>query len=220
MFAKGPVDAAQARRRSGEGPARVHQAGQGKPPDAPQGIHRCGHQAVPGHPGLLQDRSAQGHRVRNGEAKTKFQAEWSKAVAALEEYQKFLQGDLLAKSTGSFRMGEAHQRLLQLTTLGNIPLNDLQAQAQADYKNIRNTMVLLSAQFYKIMDPKFNVDTVQNVPVEQLINNVVPHVFDRIKTEQPAKTEVADRINAAVAEIKAFIDKTKIIDLPADPFVA
>jgi uncharacterized protein (DUF885 family) len=153
------------------------------------------------------------------EVKTKFQTEWTKAVAALEEYQKFLQGDLLAKSTGSFRMGEAHQRLLQLTTLGNIPLNDMQAQAQADYKNIRREMLKISAQFYKIMDPKFNVETVQNVTEDQLTNNVVPHVLDRIKTEQPTKTEVADRINAAVAEIKAFIDQTKIIDLPADPFV-
>jgi uncharacterized protein (DUF885 family) len=153
------------------------------------------------------------------DVKTKFQAEWTKAVAALDDYQKFLQGDLLAKSTGSFRMGEAHQRLLQLTTLGNIPLNDLVARAQADYKNIRREMLKISAQFYKIMDPKFNVETVQNVTEDQLTNNIVPHVLDRIKTEQPAKAEVMDRIKAAVSEIQAFIEKTKIIELPSDAIV-
>jgi len=151
------------------------------------------------------------------DAKAKFQAELAKVVPALEEYKQFLEGTLLAKSTGSFRLGEAHQRFLQLTTLGNLTLNDLLAQAQADYKNIRAEMVLLSSNYYRIMDPKFNIDTVQNVSVDQLTNNVVPHVLARINANRPAKAEVFDRIKAAAAEIAAFIDKTKVLDIPAAP---
>ncbi len=153
----------------------------------------------------------------SADAKTKFQAELKKVIPALEDYKQFLEGTLLAKSTGSFRLGEAHQRFLQLTTLGNVSLNDLVAQAQVDYKNIRSEILLLSSNFYRIMDPKFDIDKVQNVSVDQLINNVVPHVMSRINADRPAKAEVLDRIKAAAAEIGAFVDKSKVLDYPAAP---
>ncbi|NTV73655.1 MAG: DUF885 family protein, partial [Holophaga sp.] len=58
--------------------------------------------------------------------KSRFQAESSKAVAALEDYQSFLQTQLLPKSTGNFRLGEqAHSRLLTLTSEFSIPAQEL-----------------------------------------------------------------------------------------------
>ncbi|MBN1938912.1 MAG: DUF885 family protein [Candidatus Aminicenantes bacterium] len=170
--------------------------------------------------GILEFYNTEAAQLAGGapaDVKAKFDAALGKARPALEDYKQYLSGTLLAKSTGSFRLGEAHQRFLQLTTLGNIPLNDLVARAQADWKNIRREMLLISAQFYKIMDPKFNVETVQNVTEDQLTNNVVPHVFERINTNRPTKAEFFDKIKAAAAEIEAFINKTKIIEFPATP---
>ena len=49
------------------------------------------------------------------ESRSKFQAELGKTVIALEDYQRFLQTELLSRSTGNFRLGEAHKRMFQLT---------------------------------------------------------------------------------------------------------
>jgi len=150
------------------------------------------------------------------DAKSKFQAELAKLIPALDDYLKFLQNDLAPKSTGSFRLGEAHQRLLQLTTLGTIPLTDLQQNALADFKNIRRAMLLVSAQFYKIMDPKFDIDKVSNVSEDTLTNNVVPHVLERINNGAAARAPFLERVKNAAAEIKAFLDQTKLFDVPAE----
>ena len=56
--------------------------------------------------------------------KAKLQSELAKAVPALEDYQNFLNNELLAKSTGNFQLGTAHPRLVRITFQNDIPLTD------------------------------------------------------------------------------------------------
>jgi uncharacterized protein (DUF885 family) len=151
-------------------------------------------------------------------AKTKFNAEYAKAVAALDDYGKFLQGELLTRSTGNFRLGnEAHQRILQLTTGDALMPADLSAWAKADTTNIRNEMFKICFPYYKIMDPEFNIEEPPaNLTGDGLINRVVAHVLNKIKVNQPTKEEWTSKIKANVDAVKAFIDKTKLLDVPAE----
>jgi len=151
-------------------------------------------------------------------AKVKYTSEHAKAVAALEDFGRFLQGDLLARSTGNFRLGEAHQRTFQLTTGGSMMMNELGARATADTTNIRREMFKICFSYYKIMDPEFDIE---NPPdnfkqEQQLINKVVPHVLNKIKSNQPTKEEWCARIKANVEDVKVFLNRTKILDVPAD----
>jgi len=153
------------------------------------------------------------------DAKAKFQAEWAKLIPALEDYQRFLQADLLAKSTGNFRLGEAHQRMLQLTTGGSVMLNELLDRAKTDTKNLRREMFLVCMPYYKIMDPKFDIENPPaNLSQDQnlLFNNVIPHVMNKIKSAQPAKEEWFNKIKAAADDVKAFIEKTKLLEMPQE----
>ena len=153
------------------------------------------------------------------EAKSKFQVELGKAIIALEDYQRFLQADLLPRSTGNFRLGEAHQRIFQLTSSGMIMLNELGARATADAKNLRREMFLVCMPYYKIMDPKFDLDnTPANITQDQLFNNVVPHVMNQIKSAQPTKEDWFNKIKSTTDEIKAFIAKQGLLDVPEDSF--
>jgi uncharacterized protein (DUF885 family) len=148
-------------------------------------------------------------------AKAAFQAELIKVVAALEDYGKFLQNDLLAKSTGNFRLGEGHQRIFQLTLGNTLQMNELSAQAKADAANIRKEMFKVCFSYYKIMDPKFDVENPPtNLTGDGLINNVVGHVLNKIKSAQPTKEEFAARIKARSDDVQAFIVKTGLIDVP------
>lgn len=150
------------------------------------------------------------------EAKSKFQAEYAKAVAAVDDYGKFLSGELQGKSTGNVRFGpEAHQRTLQVRTGHTMMLNDLNAIATADTKNIRNEMFKACFAYFKIMDPKFDIEKPPaNLSGDQLVNTVVLHVLNKIKSNQPAKDEWTAKIKAAAADIKTFLGTTKMLDVP------
>jgi hypothetical protein len=153
------------------------------------------------------------------DVKAKFGAEHAKAVAALEDYAKFVQGDLLARSTGNFRLGEAHQRIFQLTTGGSIMMNELGARATADTTNLRREMFKVCFSYYKIMDPEFDIENPPdplNKQEQQLINKVVPHVLNKIKSNQPTKEEWLSKVKSNAEAIKAFLDQTKLLDVPAE----
>ena len=116
-------------------------------------------------------------------SKSKLQQNLTKVISALEDYQSFLQNELLARSTGAIRLGEqAHRRLIQLTFQNNITLADLVARATADYKNTRREMFLVCIPFYKIMAPKIDLDNPPpNLTEDQLINETISHVLNKIE---------------------------------------
>ena len=148
--------------------------------------------------------------------KSKLKANLAKAIPALEDYQNFLQNELLPRSTGNFRLGEqAHLRLSRLKFQNDIPLQELNARADADYKNIRREMFLVCIPLYKIMDPKINLDNPPpNLKEDQLINITVKHVLDKIKVDHVAKEDYINRIKTSAEEIKNFIIQNEVIELP------
>lgn len=149
-------------------------------------------------------------------SKSAFQAELAKAVAALEDYQRFLQNELLPRSTGNFRLGaDTHLRLLRMTSQGNVPIDELVARATADVKNIRREMFLVCIPFYKIMYPGINLEQLTTQRSEEEVRNIViKGVFDKIKVDHAVRSEFVAKIAASAANIKAFLAQNKIIDLP------
>lgn len=154
--------------------------------------------------------------------KSRFQAEWSKVVAALEDYQSYLQSQLLPKSTGNFRLGEqVHSRLLTLTSEFSIPAPELVARANADYKNLRREMFLVCIPFFRIMYPNINLEQLTTQRDEEEVRDIVIQgVFDKIKVEHTARETFLEQDRATVAELKTFFKETKLVDLPdVDPVI-
>ncbi|MFQ6109095.1 MAG: DUF885 family protein, partial [Candidatus Aminicenantales bacterium] len=149
-------------------------------------------------------------------SKSKLQENLSKVIPALEDYQSFLQNELLARSTGNIRLGgEAHRRLIRLTFQNNIPLLELVSRAQADYKNIRREMFLVCIPFYKIMEPKIDLENPPpNLTEDQLINETISHVFDKIKGDHPTKDELLGQVKTSAEQVKSFIQEKDLAGLP------
>jgi uncharacterized protein (DUF885 family) len=147
------------------------------------------------------------------------QTEIVKAVAALEDYERFLKGELLAKSTGNFRTGESHLRALRMTTQGNLPIiEEVVQRSLADFNNIRREMFLVCIPFYKIMYPNVDIEQLGRTKGdEQTKNIVIQGVLDKIKTDHVGRDEFIGRINTAAASIKDFIQKQGLINLPEEP---
>jgi hypothetical protein len=150
------------------------------------------------------------------DAKSRFQADLTKAVAALEDYRSYLQTQLLPKSTGNFRLGEqAHSRLLTLTSEFSIPAQELVARAGADFKNLRREMFLVCIPFYRIMYPNINLEQVTTQRGEEEVRDIVIQgVFDKIKVEHSTKENFLENNKATVETLKSFFEQTKLIDLP------
>jgi hypothetical protein len=148
--------------------------------------------------------------------KSKLKADLAKLIPALKDYQNFLKNELLPRSTGNFRLGEqAHLRLARLTLQNDIPLQELNARADADYKNIRREMFLVCIPLYKIMNPKIDLDNPPpNLTEDQLINMTVSHVLDKIKTEHVTKEDYLEKIRTSAEEVKNFIIQNNIVELP------
>jgi len=155
-----------------------------------------------------------------GDSKSKFQAELDKVFPALRDYQRFLESDLLARSTGNFRLGQdAHTRLLRLTCQGTLPMQDILAIAKADSTNIRNDMGLIAMPFYRIMYPDQNMEqlSVQYKDKVDLLRTIfIKGVLDKIKVDHATKENYIDRVRASVDEIKAFLAQTKMLDIPEE----
>jgi len=150
------------------------------------------------------------------EMKSRFQGEWAKTVAALEDYQSFLQTQLLPKSTGNFRLGEqAHSRLLTLTSEFSIPAQELVARAKADYNNIRREMAMVSMPFYRIMYPNINMEQLSTQYNEEQLRSIfIKGVLDKIKGEHPTKENFVEQAKKSAETIKSFLTEKGLIELP------
>jgi len=151
--------------------------------------------------------------------KTKLQANLAKVIPALDDFQNFLQNELLPRSAGSFRLMEAHARLVRTTFQNNIPVQEMLAQAEADAKNIRREMLKTCFALYKIMDPAFDIENPPanlNANEDQLINSVVFHIFDKIKNRHVTKDEFTAKINSLITEVKSYLEDKQFADLPPD----
>ncbi|MCK7476427.1 MAG: DUF885 family protein [Candidatus Moduliflexus flocculans] len=146
------------------------------------------------------------------------QAEVTKAVAALEDYQRYLKGELLAKSSGNFRMPDAHLRTLRMKTQGNLPiLEEVVQRSLADFNNIRREMFLVCIPFYKIMFPNVDIEQLGRTKGEEQTRNIVIQgVLDKIKGDHVGRDEFIGRINQAAAGIKGFIQQQGLMNLPEE----
>jgi hypothetical protein len=151
--------------------------------------------------------------------KSKLLAELTKAVKELTVYKDFLSNELLPRSTGNFRLAEAHRRLVRGTYQNNIPIADLVARAKADYNNLRREMFLVCIPFYRIMYPNINLEQLTTQRGEEEVKNIaIMGVFNKIEGEHITKDEFIDKLKTSKEEIKKFIQENQLLDLPEVDF--
>jgi uncharacterized protein (DUF885 family) len=148
--------------------------------------------------------------------RTKLLAELGKVIPELESYQTFLSNELLPKSTGNIRLGEAHARLLRLTLQNNIPIQELVERATADIKNITNVeMSMVCLPLYRLMYPEVDMQQLAAQRSDSEMRRIlIQGVLDKAKENHVTKDEFMDKLQASVEEIKTFLMENQFVDLP------
>ncbi len=146
------------------------------------------------------------------------QAEVAKAITALEDYQRFLQGELLGKSTGNFRLGEFHLRILRMKSAGSLPiLEEIVPRSLADFNNIHKAMGLFCLPYFNLMYPDIDPDQLAaQKGADEALRFVIQSVIDKLKVSHPSQDEYLNAIQGASENVKDFLSQNDLLDLPQD----
>jgi len=134
------------------------------------------------------------------------------AVAGqLKDYQKFLEGDLAARATGQWRLGERKfKRKLELVLDSGMSAGQVLADAEAEFDRVRDAMYVVARQLWPSYFPKNTLPPDDAEGRRETITKVIEAVNQ--EHGQP-ETLVADA-RATVEKIKAFIRERDYLRLP------
>jgi uncharacterized protein (DUF885 family) len=134
------------------------------------------------------------------------------AVAAqLQDYQKFLEGDLLSRADGQWRLGpKKFKRKLELVLDSGMSADQVLADAEAEFARVRDDMYVVARQLWPAYFPKTVLPPDDPEGRRQAITKIIAAVNQ--EHGQP-DTLVADA-RATVEKIKAFIRQRHYLRLP------
>ncbi len=132
-------------------------------------------------------------------------------VAALNEYQAFLEGDLMARATGDWRLGRKRfARKLALVLDAGLTADQVLADAEAEFDRVNRELYVVSRQLWSRYFPKEALP-----PSDDEGRRVtVARVTQAVGGEHGEPEALVDDARATVDRIKAFIRDRDILRLP------
>jgi uncharacterized protein (DUF885 family) len=147
------------------------------------------------------------------ELKKKFQKESERAVAALKDYQDYLEKDLLPRSKGDFRLGrELFEKKLSYTLHSTLDPDEILQRAQSEYKRVRKDMLEIALPLHNKIFPSHKHPETG----ESLINIVVREVQDEIARDHPKGEELLEVCRKTNLDLEKFVKERELISLSDD----
>lgn len=132
------------------------------------------------------------------------------AVKALEDYGAWLEKDLLPRSTGDFRLGDAKfRRKLKFALQSDLTKEQILERAMADLRATQNKMFDIALPLYKKYFPK------QEPPKSRKI--VIKAVLDRLAEDRPTNETIVEQANRDLKKATEFVRERKLVSLPTEP---
>src|SRR5205814_3957735 len=139
-----------------------------------------------------------------------FQAAQAGALAALEGYQKWLEQDLLPRSTGDFRLGEAKFRQkLRFALDSDLSKEEILRRAEADLKETHAAMHAIAQQLWpQIFAGK---------PLPEDRAAAIKAVLDEAARKHPSNETVIAQASGNLEETTAFVREKGIVSVLDEP---
>lgn len=134
------------------------------------------------------------------------------AVTALQEYQKFLQAELLPQATGEWRLGrERFATKLGLDLESPMTAEDVSKAAKAEFARVLAEMAEISVKLWPSLH-----DTEPANPAFSALSRVemIRKVIEKVSKDKVAVDGLVAEALKASKELKDFIQQKKILDLP------
>lgn len=135
-----------------------------------------------------------------------------KAVAALTEYGRWLQDDLLPRADGDFRLGDANFRArLRYSLESDLPKEEILRRAQAALKQTQEDMYKTAVPLYVKFFPG------QPVPVDAGRKLACKAVLDRLAESRPTNDTIVPNAKADLEAAREFVKAHDLVSVPPDP---
>src|SRR5258706_1679406 len=166
-----------------------------------------------GNISLYKDELAKAAKDASPEIQSEVAGASAKAVAALEEFGKWLATDLKPRATKDFRLGrELYEKKLAHALKSKITPAELLQRAEAENARVHGEMYALAAPLYKEYygEAAAGIDTIA----------VIKKVLDKIVLDHPKKEELMDVIKKIIPDLEEFVTKKDLLTLdPSQPLV-
>lgn len=136
-----------------------------------------------------------------------------RAIAALEDYGKWLEEDLLPRSDGEFRLGdEKWRKKLRFSLDSDLSKEEILRLAKKDLietqREMYETALPLYANYVLDMTEKGERDD---------IKHVCKFVLDRLAEERPNNETIVDEARRILVEATEFARSNKLVTVPDEP---
>jgi uncharacterized protein (DUF885 family) len=132
-------------------------------------------------------------------------------VSQLKEYQKFLEGDVMPRATGEWRLGkDKFSRQLDLTLDAGMTPDQVYADAEKEFERVRNELYVISRQLWSHYFPK------KILPPDDVEGRglTIGKVIYAVSQEHGAADKLVTDSRQTVDRIKMFIRENDILRLP------
>jgi len=145
--------------------------------------------------------------------KPRFAAEQPRTLAALQSYQRFLEGELLARSTGDWRLGpDLWSRKLNLVLQSDMTPAEIEKRAWEHLTRQRREMLELATPMHDRMFPAHR----HAERDDDLINVIVSEVLDEVSKRHSAPDRLLADCRRWVEKARSFIAKRDLVTLPPE----
>ena len=137
-----------------------------------------------------------------------------KTAAALEDYKKWLQSDLLPRSDGDFRIGaQKYGKKLHFALASDLPMEGIMKRAKADLEQTQTAMYETALPLYKRYFP--NVDPAATELADK--HKVNAAVLGKLAEQHPNDATVIDYAKKITAEATDFVKQRDLVTVPDVP---
>jgi uncharacterized protein (DUF885 family) len=135
-----------------------------------------------------------------------------KTAAALDDYKKWLQNDLLPRSDGNFRLGaEKYRKKLRFALASELPMEEIMKRAKADLQQTQTAIYETALPLYKKYFPNADPATLKDK------HKVTAAVLDKLAEQHPDDASVVDFAKKIVRETTDFVKQHDLVTIPDAP---
>lgn len=136
-----------------------------------------------------------------------------KAIKALEEYGAWLEKDLLPRSNGDFRLGDAKfRKKLNFSLQSNLTKEQILENGMRDLKATQDKMFQVALPIYKKYHPEIDFRLVKLAP-----KTVIKFVLDKLAEKRPNNETIVAQANQDLKETTEFVRNKKLVTVPTEP---
>jgi uncharacterized protein (DUF885 family) len=137
----------------------------------------------------------------------------AKAIAALEDYGKWLEKDLLPRSKGDFRIGDAkYRQKLRFALESDLSKEELLRRAEADLRATQIVMHQVALPLYKQYFP--NEKNAAKLNDKKL---VIKSVLNKLAESRPTNETIVGKATENLKATTDFVQTNRLVTVPNEP---